>query len=170
MQTQITTRADSRSDLCRQKTENNKQPIAGRNRRQKKAADSYFSQSSSKLAISSRSDSGSCSSCLCASNGLPAPRFTAGMPSIENRATSVQPSLARGSRPVRSRTNSTSDCASGDVNPGRAKVTRPSFQCRSLRIRHLWQHARHCPIPHRHPRQSSAPSPQPTTCRGQNGS
>ena len=33
----------------------------------------------------------------------------------------VQPSLARGSRPVRSRTNSTSDCASGDVNPGRAE-------------------------------------------------
>lgn len=38
MQAQITTRADSRSDLCKQKTENNKQPIAGRKQKAEKGS------------------------------------------------------------------------------------------------------------------------------------
>ena len=61
-----------------------------------------------------------CSSCLCASSGLPAPRFTAGTPSSENRATSVHPSFASGSRPVRSRTSFANDTAIGASMPGRA--------------------------------------------------
>ena len=42
--------------------------------------------------MSARAEFGTCSVLLWASSGLPAPKFTAGTPRIEKRATSVQTS------------------------------------------------------------------------------
>ena len=59
---------------------------------------------------------GTCSSCLWANIGSPGPKFTAGMPSAVNRATSVQPNFGFGSPP----TAATNAAAAGTESPGSA--------------------------------------------------
>ena len=70
-----------------------------------------------RLGVDRICSTGTCSSSVCARFGSPGPKFTAGMPSAANRATSVQPYFGRGRR---RRPRRRTPAAAGWSSPGRA--------------------------------------------------